>query len=121
MVDGFHHVLEHLVQERGGVLGAMLSKERHRGEDVGKEHRHLLLLSRDRLAGDLNPLGQMGEGVVIGSADVRGLSLRRAPESARRAEARFSWNRVATAFAKYNAGAVDLRLHSQTPRRAVAS
>jgi hypothetical protein len=28
---------------------------------------------------------------------------------------------VATAFAKDNAGAVDLRLHSQTPRRAVAS
>jgi len=38
MVDGFHHVLEDLVQESGGILGTALCKERHGGEDVREEH-----------------------------------------------------------------------------------
>ena len=60
MVDGFHHTLEDLVQEHGGVLGVAPCKERHGGEDVGEEHRHLLPLSRKRLASNPDPLGQMG-------------------------------------------------------------
>jgi hypothetical protein len=41
-VDGFHHPLEHGVQDLACVLGIAVGEQLHRALQIGEEHGHLL-------------------------------------------------------------------------------
>jgi hypothetical protein len=47
-VDGFHHVLEHGVEEPARLLWIAVGQQLHRALQVGEEHRHLLALALER-------------------------------------------------------------------------
>ena len=41
-VDGFHHSLEHGIEELACLLGIAVGQQLHRALEIGKEHRDLL-------------------------------------------------------------------------------
>ena len=47
-VDGFHHALEHGVEELARLLGIAVGEQLHRALQVGEEHGDLLALALQR-------------------------------------------------------------------------
>jgi hypothetical protein len=66
-VDGFHHELEHRIEELARVLGITVAQELHRALEIGEEHGDLLALALEHALGREDLLGQ-----VLGRVRARG-------------------------------------------------
>ena len=64
-VHRFHQALEDRVQELPGVLRVAVGEQLERAFHVGEEHRHLLALPLERVAGPEDPLGQVARRVAL--------------------------------------------------------
>ena len=69
-VHGLHHVIEHRIEERAGLLGIALDEQLHRALEIGEEHRDLLALALQRAPGGEDLLGEV----------LRRIDARRAPD-----------------------------------------
>src|SRR5262249_11682896 len=99
VMDGFHHELEHRVENPSSVLGVTLGEEFHRSFQIGEEHRDLLTLTFERVLCREDPLGEVAWRVVLSRA-----CRRRCPRngmSARMTELRPDRNGCAAARARY--------------------
>jgi hypothetical protein len=86
-VDGFHHLLEDLVEDAARLLGIAVREQLHRALHVGEEHGDLLALAGQRRARAADALGEMGGGVGARGAEARRIGRRHQRRPARRAEA----------------------------------
>ena len=103
-VDGFHHLLEDLVEDAPRLLGIPIGEELHGPLHVGEEHGHLLALAgqpRPRVA---NARGEMRRGVHVRRAEARGVGRGHQGSPAGRAEAGAGLRRVAAAGTGGHAG-----------------
>jgi hypothetical protein len=57
VMDGFHHSLEHWIEDLSRFLGIAVGKKLHRSLEVGEENGHLLTLALEGCPGRQNPLG----------------------------------------------------------------
>ena len=48
VVDRFHHVFEHRIEELARLLGVAVGQQLHRALEIGEQHRHLLALTFER-------------------------------------------------------------------------
>jgi hypothetical protein len=62
-VHGFHHALQHRIEELAGLLRVAVSQQFHGAFEVGKEHGHELALAFQRRARGEDFLCEIGRGV----------------------------------------------------------
>ena len=80
-MDGFHHPLEHGIEDAPGVFRVAVGEDLQRAAEIGEEDSDLLALSLERLASAENPLREVLGGVVMGlvERERRSLTLTRGP------------------------------------------
>jgi hypothetical protein len=64
-VHGFHHQLEHGVEDLPRLLGVAVGEQLHRTLEVGEEHRDLLALAFERGLRGEDPLGEVLGGIRL--------------------------------------------------------
>src|SRR5258706_11465612 len=69
-VDGFHHALEHRIEQLAGVLGIAIREQLERALDVGEEHRDLLALALQRAAVAQDLFGEVSRRVALGRVEL---------------------------------------------------
>src|SRR5258706_8827758 len=69
-VDGFHHALEHRIEQLAGVLGIAVREQLERALDVGEEHRDLLALALQRAAVAQDLFGEVSRRVALGRVEL---------------------------------------------------
>ncbi len=68
-VDGFHHPLEHGIEQLARFLGVAISEQLHRALQVGEEHGDLLALALEGGLGGEDLLGEVPGGIALRNAE----------------------------------------------------
>ncbi len=71
-VHGFHHPLEHGIEDLARLLGIAVGEQLHRALEIGKQHRHLLALAFERSPGSEDPLGEVLRRIRVRRGELRG-------------------------------------------------
>ena len=81
VVDGFHHPLEHGVEDLARLLGITVGEQLHGAFQIGEEHGDLLALALQRALRRKDLLREVLGGVGLGGGEAAGLRRERRPRT----------------------------------------